>query len=116
VPLYTHQCPTCGAFDDLRPASLSASAADCPKCGQAAPRVILAPRLPLMDRGLRRAHEVNERNRHEPTHSTQEARAQRHEHGPGCSCCSDTSKKSTALYGPDGSKTFPTKRPWMISH
>jgi hypothetical protein len=35
-------------------------------------------------------------------------------HGAGCSCCS--TGKSNAVKAPDGSKMFPTKRPWMISH
>jgi hypothetical protein len=36
-------------------------------------------------------------------------------HPAGCGCCS-TSKKATTVRAPDGAKSFPSKRPWMISH
>ncbi|MEO1363845.1 MAG: zinc ribbon domain-containing protein, partial [Pseudomonadota bacterium] len=41
----------------------------------------------------------------------------RSSHGPNCSCCSGGSTRpSKTLHHADGSKSFPTKRPWMISH
>lgn len=117
MPLYEYECPECGRFDDLQPVSAASEPAACPGCGELSPRVISLPRLLEMDGSLRKAHEVNERNAHEPKFSTREERHQRHEHGPGCSCCSSGKVGgSSALYGTDGSKTFPTKRPWMISH
>jgi hypothetical protein len=36
-------------------------------------------------------------------------------HGAGCACCSGKSSRITKR-GEDGSKCFPTSRPWMISH
>jgi hypothetical protein len=35
-------------------------------------------------------------------------------HAPGCGCCSGKSK--TGILRADGAKTFPSARPWMISH
>ena len=117
MPLYDYQCPDCGAFDDLRPVSDAAEPAGCPQCGTLSPRMIRPPQLLEMDASLRKAHAVNERNQHEPMYSTKSEREHKHEHGPGCSCCSGGRVgKSSALYGSDGSKSFPTKRPWMISH
>lgn len=117
MPLYDYQCPHCGPFDDLRPVAAASDPAACPHCGALSPRIIRAPQLLDMDSQLRHAHATNERSRHEPTHSTKAEREHRHEHGPGCACCSSGKVgQSTALYGADGSKTFPTKRPWMISH
>lgn len=55
----------------------------------------------------------------------------RHAHGPGCGCGSRTQAgglftgenerdvatlKQQVIYLPDGSKVFPSQRPWMISH
>jgi hypothetical protein len=37
-------------------------------------------------------------------------------HPSGCGCCSGTSKRGSTVTAPSGAKTFPTKRPWMISH
>lgn len=116
MPLYDYQCPHCGTFDDLQPVSAASQPVPCRTCGTLSPRVIRAPGVLDMDASLRHAHSTNERSRHEPHFSTQEAREHRHEHGPGCSCCGGDKGKSSALYGADGSKMFPTKRPWMISH
>jgi hypothetical protein len=82
----------------------------CPDCGSQSPRVMLtAPMLANMDAGRRTAFATNERSRHEPK-STKK-------HGAGCSCCSGANKKGRLTwYGKDGSKGFPTSRPWMISH
>ena len=117
MPLYDYECPHCGTFDDLRPVAAASEPVGCPRCATLSARTIRAPQLLDMDASLRGAYALNERNQHEPKFSTREEREHRHEHGPGCSCCS-TGKvgKSSALYGADGSKMFPTKRPWMISH
>jgi hypothetical protein len=70
--------------------------------------MMTAPKLSVMDSARRHAHETNERSADSPRKSS---------HGPGCSCCGTGEKKnSKTLYRPDGSKSFPTKRPWMISH
>jgi hypothetical protein len=83
---------------------------DCPDCGKRAPRVLLtAPRMALMSSESRVAHATNERSAHAPRFSKS--------HGAGCSCCSGKStSKRIVKQGKDGSKCFPTARPWMISH
>jgi putative FmdB family regulatory protein len=37
-------------------------------------------------------------------------------HGPGCSCCSGGARRSRTAKAADGKKSFPSARPWMISH
>lgn len=115
MPLYEYDCPSCGPFDALGRVATSAEPHDCPRCGTTSPRVILTmPAVLAMDAGRRQAHASNERSAHAPAVSTAESRA--HPHGPGCACCSGGGGKSRAVTGADGSKTFPTDRPWMISH
>lgn len=112
MPVYEYECRDCGSFQAVRPMSEYSEPCACPACGSSAPRALLtAPGLTSMDSSLRLAHATNERSAHEPHLSSKQGRA----HGPGCSCCSG-GKKSSAVYRPDGSKTFPSKRPWMISH
>ncbi|MEL6218935.1 MAG: zinc ribbon domain-containing protein [Pseudomonadota bacterium] len=109
MPVYEYMCETHGVFETIRPMADHAAPCPCPVCGQDAPRVMLTvPRLAMMEAGNRRAHETNERSSHEPK-STRT-------HGPGCSCCGGSKSNSKTLRRPDGSKSFPTKRPWMISH
>lgn len=81
----------------------------CPDCGASAPRVMLSvPRLAVVSGATRHAHETNERAADSPKRSR---------HGPNCSCCGGGAKRnSKTLHRPDGSKSFPSKRPWMISH
>jgi putative FmdB family regulatory protein len=40
MPTYDYACADCGEFAALRPMSQRHEPADCPGCGQAAPRVI----------------------------------------------------------------------------
>jgi len=110
MPVYDYWCENHGAFEAMRPMAEHAAPCACPACGAEAPRVMLGvPRLALMDSGNRTAHETNERAAHAPK-STRT-------HGPGCSCCSGgRSVSSRTLHRPDGSKSFPSSRPWMISH
>ncbi len=110
MPVYEYLCAEHGAFEAIRPMADYKSPCPCPDCGAQAPRVMLTvPRLAALDTATRRAHETNERSAHEPK-STRS-------HGPGCGCCSGAkTAKSKTLHRPDGSKSFPSKRPWMISH
>jgi hypothetical protein len=39
-----------------------------------------------------------------------------HHHGPGHSHGEISALKQQVVYLPDGSKVFPSQRPWMISH
>ncbi|MBT8153053.1 zinc ribbon domain-containing protein [Epibacterium ulvae] len=110
MPVYEYWCDDCGPFEALGKISAYDKPCSCPECGTEAPRVMMtAPNLATMDSNRRNAHATNERAADSPKRSTQ--------HGPNCGCCGGgTKKKSKTLYRPDGSKSFPTKRPWMISH
>lgn len=109
MPVYEYFCDTCGPFEALAPMARYSEPCDCPDCAAPAPRVMMtAPNLAVMSSSIRKAHETNERSADSPKRSG---------HGPGCSCCSSGKKLgSKTLHRPDGSKSFPTKRPWMISH
>jgi putative FmdB family regulatory protein len=111
MPVYEYLCDDCGAFTAIRPMAEYEQPHDCPECGTAAPRVILtAPRMSGLSSESRIAHATNERSAHAPRSSKQS-------HGAGCSCCSGKStSKRIVKQGRDGSKSFPTARPWMISH
>lgn len=118
MPTYDYLCPDCGPFQDRASMAEFDRPAPCPDCGAESRRAMLtAPLLARMDGGRRRAHATNERSADSPRRSS---------HGPGCSCCSGAgrtkgngggkAKGGGTLYRSDGSKSFPAKRPWMISH
>ncbi|MEC8630074.1 MAG: zinc ribbon domain-containing protein [Pseudomonadota bacterium] len=110
MPVYEYLCDSCGPFEALAPMSKFADPCDCPDCAATAPRIMItAPHVSGVSSSTRHAHETNERAADSPKKLSS--------HGPGCGCCSGGhKKKSKTLYRPDGSKSFPTKRPWMISH
>lgn len=113
MPTYDYACPACGGFEALRTLSQRDEPAACPDCGTASPRVLsAAPRLAWLDVTTRRAMDVNERARHEPQSSRD---YQRLRHPAGCGCCSP-GRRSATVTAANGNKTFPSKRPWMISH
>lgn len=116
MPSYDYLCPACGPFEARAAMADFDKPCACPDCGATSPRALLrAPLLANMDGARRRAHATNERSADSPRRSGQSAG---HSHGPGCSCCSGgaSKKPSGTFYRPDGSKSFPAKRPWMISH
>ena len=118
MPTYDYHCAACGGFDALRSLSQRNEPAPCPSCEAASPRVFVsAPRLACLSSETRLAMDTNERARHEPRSSKglDGGSYSRLRHPAGCGCCA-TSKKATTVRAPDGSKTFPSKRPWMISH
>ena len=107
MPAYTYRCEAHGPFEAIRPMSEYAAPHACPICGVEAPRVMIsAPRLAVLNSGIRRAHETNERSAHEPK-STRT-------HGPGTS--RGRVGSTQAQRAPDGSKAYPAKRPWMLSY
>lgn len=119
MPTYDYHCTACGGFDALRSLSQRNEPAPCPSCEAASPRVFFsAPRLACTSPEQRRAHDTNERARHEPRRSRDVAEGSyaRMRHPSGCGCCSGASKRGSTVTAPNGAKTFPTKRPWMISH
>lgn len=111
MAVYDYQCADCGPFTAIRPMALSAAGCDCPACGKPAERAFISvPFIASMDSARRVAHATNEKARHEPKRGGSA-------HGPGCSCCGSSGKKGrSTLVRPDGSKSFPAARPWMISH
>jgi putative FmdB family regulatory protein len=66
MPLYDYHCPGCGDFRAWRPMCEAGESADCPECGSAAGRLLVAPRLALMAGHNRIAHQRNEKSAHEP--------------------------------------------------
>jgi hypothetical protein len=89
----------------------------CPACGKEAPRAFLtAPYFAAMSAERRLAHATNERSASSP----QAASALKRSHGGGCSCCSGKSlryeKSVRRGTSRSGTKGFPSRRPWMISH
>ncbi|MEC9346251.1 MAG: FmdB family zinc ribbon protein [Pseudomonadota bacterium] len=110
MPLYDYHCPDCGLFEAMMPLATHDQPSPCPACAAPAPRVMIhAPRLSAVSTATRIAHETNERSADSPKRSS---------HGPGCGCCGGASKarQGSTLRTPDGAKSFPAKRPWMISH
>ena len=110
MPYYDYLCDCCGPFTALAPMADYDKPQPCPDCAAQAARVLFtAPKLAVMSGARRSAFETNERARHEPKSSKA--------HGPGCSCCSGGAKKpGRTFHRPDGSKSFPASRPWMIPH
>lgn len=117
MPTYDYACQDCGGFDAFRRLAQRNEPAVCPECGGASPRVFVsAPHLACVSSSTRNAIETNERAQYAPKSSRDtDGSYGRLRHPSGCGCCS-TSKKATTVRAPDGSKTFPSKRPWMISH
>ncbi|THD49661.1 MAG: zinc ribbon domain-containing protein [Bradyrhizobium sp.] len=112
MPVYEYECGTCGPFIEMRPMAEYADPQDCPLCARAAPRVILtAPNFACMPAERRKARAVNERSAHAPMTLDQYKAA----HRPGCGCCGGKPSRLVAKTK-SGAKSFPTARPWMISH
>lgn len=113
MPIYDYHCSSCGPFDALRPMVERDSPAACPACAQASARAwVLGSRLSEMAPERLFAMETNERASHEPKRSGDYARLR---HPSGCSCCSP-GRRGATVTAANGSKAFPSKRPWMISH
>jgi putative FmdB family regulatory protein len=109
MPVYDYACSDCGVFTAMRPMAEFRDPCGCPECGEPAPRAFLtAPALAGMNSNRRRAIATNERSAHEPRRSAG--------HGPGCGCCSGTKPSARTATSASGAKSFPSARPWMISH
>lgn len=115
MPTYEYDCPHCGPFTAMRRMAECEQPNECPECGENAPRAFLtAPAIPSLSAESRLAFSTNERSSNAPK-TLAEHKASRH--GAGCSCCGGGSKRSRPVVrGKDGSKSFPSSRPWMISH
>lgn len=113
MPVYEYHCHECGVFDQLRPLSEHKAPAHCPQCGQSSARVISLPRLSVISRHQRKAHETNERSQHEPkVHKASSCCASGHcSHHKKTSTDSPRTTNAQTLKAPVGNR-----RPWMISH
>lgn len=113
MPTYDYVCAGCGGFEALRRLADRDAPMACPGCGGRAERVPVAPQLTLLDPGIRRALQLNERAAHEPLSSRDAGRLR---HPAGCGCCrpgpGGTGLRTTA----SGLKSPVNRRPWMISH
>lgn len=115
MPVYEYMCESCGPFTMMRPMADYEKPCACPDCEEISPRVMLtAPRFSTLSAGLRLAHATNERSADKPNTLS----GLKSQHGSGCSCCTGMSnkKKSRTAKGKNGAKSFPSARPWMISH
>lgn len=130
MPLYDYKCAKHGLFHELATMAQSAEPYPCPQCGEKSARVILiSPEMMRMAPENKKAMEKNENARHEPIFSTTESRieaddrrrfAKNKGHKGGCGCSEHkpeySALKQQVIFLPDGSKVFPSQRPWMISH
>jgi putative FmdB family regulatory protein len=114
MPIYEYECTDCGGFSASRPLAQYQEPADCPGCGHPSPRALLsAPAYAGMPDATRKAHAINERSAHAPRESRN---LEPHKHSASCGCGSKSVGATKTVKAPDGSKAFPAKRPWMISH
>ncbi|WP_295875032.1 FmdB family zinc ribbon protein [uncultured Zhongshania sp.] len=129
MPVYDYKCNEHGLFHELASMEQAAMPCACPSCGKLSARVIMIPPEVLaMSPARRQAMAKNEKAVHQPIFSTvdyREDQAQRRAHAAakkGCGCGDHTahpdrsSLRQKAIYMADGSKVFPSQRPWMISH
>jgi putative FmdB family regulatory protein len=117
MPVYDYLCGQCGPFTDMRPMAECELSGACPTCGNDAPRAYLtAPYLAMMSGERRLAHATNERSASAPRALSDLTRA----HGSGCRCCSGKSLRPDKRTRGDSNgtdpKSFPARRPWMLSH
>lgn len=73
--------------------------------------MLTAPHCATMPADQRLAHATNERSARAPRPSS----SMKGSHGAGCGCYSGNTSRLMRR-GKNGSKSFPTGRPWMISH
>lgn len=142
MPVYDYKCTEHGLFHELATMADAGQPKACPKCGKASARVIMIPPEVLaMAPDQRAAMAHNEEARHQPIISSVDSRAEAadraafaqrkdssnvsrragHQHGRGCCGGAEHAGETSALkqqvvFLPDGSKVFPSQRPWMISH
>ena len=107
MPVYEYDCGSCGSFSRFRTLAECGSPAECPECGQLAPKVFPMVNLRAMRPANRKAWERNERSAHAP-----------HVCGAGCGHATSASRNASAKSGKpvlEISKK-PNSRPWMLGH
>jgi putative FmdB family regulatory protein len=113
MPVYDYLCSECGPFTEMRPMTECDAPHSCPECSALAPRAFLtAPYFATMSRESRLAHATNERSAHAPQGpcGVQGAARQR------LRVLQRQALARAVKRGKNGAKSFPSSRPWMISH
>jgi putative FmdB family regulatory protein len=130
MPLYDYNCREHGLFHELATMAQSGDPCLCPKCGTLSARVVvIPPQVLAMVAERRKAFEINEKAQHEPgllsatgwVKPDKKSATVKNNCRCGTSHSLETRRpkgklQQQLLYLPDGSKTFPSQRPWMISH
>ncbi|MCB5184626.1 zinc ribbon domain-containing protein [Methylobacillus gramineus] len=119
MPMYEYRCDECGVFAALGKMSESSSPTICPDCGELSERILSAPRLAIIGKAQRSAHERNEKSANEPRSTRRSS----------CGCagahtCSSSSAKPSSAQGANAKEkgsllqmqTKKTARPWMLGH
>jgi putative FmdB family regulatory protein len=112
MPVYEYECKSCGVFTALRKMSESSEAAFCQACGTESERILSAPKLAVLAKTQRMAHERNEKSAHEPNVGRRSS----------CGCTGSHTCNTTTKVNADTGKaalqmqTKKTARPWMLSH
>ena len=66
MPLYEYVCDHCGVFSAMNSMSAAQESKSCPDCGTESSRILSAPKLAVMTKTQRNAHERNEKAANEP--------------------------------------------------
>lgn len=106
MPVYEYNCAQCGTFSELRALGERSAPAECPVCGELAPKIFSRVNLGAMTSTNRKAWERNERSAHAP-----------HVCGSGCAHDRITKPKKPARPKPRFSASLKANsRPWMLGH
>ncbi|MEO9653525.1 zinc ribbon domain-containing protein [Marinomonas sp. NPDC078689] len=131
MPIYDFKCTKHGLFHELVAMEKAGDAFPCPQCGvKCMPVILVAPSVLSMSPESKKAMDINDEARHSPIISTVDSRAEaddrkqfdlrKGQKASSCGCSEHRSEqnalKKQVVYLPDGSKVFPSQRPWMISH
>lgn len=122
MPVYEYECVTCGVFSVLRKMNESSQPAPCEECGCESPRIMSVPRLAVLGKVQRLAHERNERSAHEPKLGRRSSCGCTGSHTCKTSSESSNSGKKSFTKNAEGNsqpfqmQTKKTARPWMLGH
>ncbi len=111
MPVYEYECNTCGVFSALRKMSESRLPAFCKACGEESRRILSVPKLAVMDKQQRTAHERNEKSAHVPKQTRRSS----------CGCTGSHTCNTPKVNEETGKTAFQmqtkkTARPWMLGH
>lgn len=123
MPMYEYFCDDCGVFSAMNSMSAAQEAKACPDCGCDSRRILSAPRLAVLSKSDRIAHERNEKSANAPMMGRSSSR---------CSCGGAHSSADHARHSkkhqdeevkvkPEAKtglqmQTKKTARPWMLAH